>query len=347
MLTRCSRYDNCFNQGQSGTALITFNRYNVMSEALNATGRPIFYSMCNWGEDYPWKWAQPIANSWRISGDITDSFSRPDPRCPCTGDEGYDCALPGFHCSAMNILNKQVSYVDKGFPGGWNDLDALEVGNGGMTDSEYVAHFTMWSMVKSSMLMGNDVRSLDAQGLSILLNPAVLAVSQDSLGSGAVRRWRVKVPEDERDQYGEGEISMWSGELAGGDWVVALLNTGIKDRQLSATLADIFVDNGGAKSDEAADAWDLRDLWGNRMPDTVAQQIRHGNSTASVQGLHQYWWNATAMSYANGVAKGAEVLLGTRNGSVSAQGMISSTVPARSVRAWRLQSQRLTKRSEL
>ena len=76
-----------------------------------------------------------------MSGDIYDSFDRPDARCPCTS---YDCGLPGFHCSVMNILNKDAAIVSKAQPGGWNDLDNLEVGNGGMTDSEYVLHMSMW-----------------------------------------------------------------------------------------------------------------------------------------------------------------------------------------------------------
>ncbi|KAL8794258.1 MAG: hypothetical protein Q9195_003212 [Heterodermia aff. obscurata] len=118
-----------------------------MSQALKETGRPILYSLCNWGEDYPWNWASTIANSWRMSGDIYDSFDRPDARCPCTS---YDCALPGFHCSMMNILNKDAHIVSKAQPGGWNDLDNLEVGNGGMTDSEYVLHMSMWLVSPAS-----------------------------------------------------------------------------------------------------------------------------------------------------------------------------------------------------
>lgn len=79
------KYDNCFNQGQQGTPKISFDRYNAMSQALNKTeGDPILYSMCNWGEDWPWLFAQEIANSWRISGDIYPSFNRDDDRCPCT-----------------------------------------------------------------------------------------------------------------------------------------------------------------------------------------------------------------------------------------------------------------------
>ena len=150
------KYDNCYNQGQEGTALITHNRYKAMSDALKATGsilgfcieymlislgRPILYSMCNWGQDHPWDWAQTIANSWRMSGDVYDSFDRADPRCPC---DTYECSLPGFHCSVMNILNKAAPVLNKAQPGAWNDLDMLEVGNGGMTDDEYKTHFSMW-----------------------------------------------------------------------------------------------------------------------------------------------------------------------------------------------------------
>lgn len=76
------KYDNCYNQGEAGTQILSRNRYNVMSQALNATGRPILYSLCNWGEDYPWNWGSTISNSWRISGDVYDSFDRPDDRCP-------------------------------------------------------------------------------------------------------------------------------------------------------------------------------------------------------------------------------------------------------------------------
>lgn len=76
-----------------------------------------------------------------MSGDVYDSFDRADPRCPC---DTYECSLPGFHCSVMNILNKAAPVLNKAQPGAWNDLDMLEVGNGGMTDDEYKTHFSMW-----------------------------------------------------------------------------------------------------------------------------------------------------------------------------------------------------------
>src|ERR1700712_4397503 len=107
-----------------------------MWEALNATKRPILYSLCNWGEDYVHTWGMSIANSWRMSGDIYDSFNRPHALCACTDVANPHCIAPGSHCSVMSILNRVAPYADRAQPGGWNDLDMLEVGHGGMTDEE-------------------------------------------------------------------------------------------------------------------------------------------------------------------------------------------------------------------
>jgi alpha-galactosidase len=330
------KYDNCYNEGQSGNALITYDRYKKMSDALNSTGRQMLYSMCNWGEDYPWKWAQTVANSWRMSGDIYDSFNRPDPRCPCTGNEDYNCALAGFHCSAMNILNKVSHFVDKGVPYAWNDLDALEVGNGGMSEDEYKAHFTMWAAVKSSLLMGNDMSKLSARDLTILNNPAIIALSQDPLGQSAVRVYQYFV--DDKDKYGQGEIQLWSGKLAAGDYVVILLNAGNNTRTMNATADEIFYDDGAeGTSAQARMAWSMHDLWANRMPEPVAQALIDGNSTqAASLNVTSYYYNATEMSYEDGLAKNDSLLLGKEVGTLQAKGTISVEVPRHGVMAYRL-----------
>ncbi|KAI9734633.1 MAG: hypothetical protein M1834_002234 [Cirrosporium novae-zelandiae] len=351
------KYDNCYNEGQSGTPLITYNRYKVMSNALNTTGRSILYSVCNWGEDYPWKWGQTMCNSWRMSGDLTDSFDRPDTRCPCTGDEGYDCALPGFHCSAMNVLNKVTGFVDKGIPGSWNDLDMLQVGNGGMSDDEYKIHFSMWAAVKSPLLMGNDIRSMSVSTLSILSNPAVLAISQDPSGSSAVRRWRYFV--NDTDEFGQGEIQMWSGSLDNGDEVVALVNAGNEARTMNATLRDIFWDDGGKSSSntQAAATWDVYDLWANRMSDSVASQIiSNGNNNLTiasndtlVNAVNGTYYNATAISYAQGLANNDTRLFGEYVTRVQGLGTITTQVPRHGISLMRLRqvSSSTRKRNEL
>lgn len=76
------KYDNCNNQGQAGTEAKSFARYKAMSDALLATGRPIMYGLCNWGEDKVWTWGANISNSWRITGDVYDSYGKPDGACP-------------------------------------------------------------------------------------------------------------------------------------------------------------------------------------------------------------------------------------------------------------------------
>ncbi|KAL5481045.1 hypothetical protein ACEPAI_9986 [Sanghuangporus weigelae] len=343
------KYDNCYNEGQSGTPQITATRYKTMASALNSTGRQILYSMCNWGEDRPWAWAQTVANSWRMSGDIYDHFDRPDQACPCSEDQGLDCALPGFRCSMMNILNKVASFPDKGVNGAWNDMDMLEVGNGGMTDDEYKTHFTMWAALKSPLIMGNDLRVITPQTLSILSNPAILAISQDPGSRPAFRRWRFFV--DDTDEFGQGEIQMWSASLSGGDQFVALLNAGNAEREMNATLVDIFWDTmpiGNAP--QASQTWGVYDLWGNRMDnDTAAQIIAAANQTASGNSTEtdpntiigtDFRYNATALGgYASGLAQNLTVLLGKKVGSVGPRGTLTASVPRHGVGAFRLRRQ--------
>ncbi|KAF2462248.1 alpha-galactosidase precursor [Lineolata rhizophorae] len=329
------KYDNCYNEGQTGDPLTTFNRYKIMADALNATGRPILYGMCNWGEDSPWKWAQTIANSWRMSGDIFDTYNHEDVRCPCSGDEGINCALPGFHCSMANILNKVAPFVDKGNPGAWNDLDMLEIGNGGMTDTEYKLHFTMWSAIKSPLIMGNDIRSMDAPSLSILLHAPILALSQDPDSTPAYRRWRHR----NAPAHGAGpnETQLWTQSLSGGDRAIFLLNLGDENATLSTSLADIFFDSGGARSDEAQMNWDVFDLWANRMSNEVAGQVVEANSTRGVNITSTYF-NATEMSWADGLAANDSRLIGQWVGQMTAGMDWEVEVEPHGAMAYRLRS---------
>jgi alpha-galactosidase len=96
-----------------------------MGKALNDTGRPILYSLCNWGVDGPWNFAPTIANSWRMSGDLYNTWDHPDVNCPCAELDGLNCKTPGYHCSVMNVLSKAVYFPSKGYAGAWNDLDML------------------------------------------------------------------------------------------------------------------------------------------------------------------------------------------------------------------------------
>ncbi|MCJ1442405.1 MAG: hypothetical protein MMC23_002899 [Stictis urceolatum] len=341
------KYDNCYNGGQEGTPAISYARYNTMSQALNKTGRPILYSMCNWGSDQPWAWAQTMANSWRMSGDVTDNFSRPDPRCPCTGDEeGQICVLPGFHCSILNIMNKQARIVSKTQSGAQNDMDALEVGNGGMTDDEYITQFSIWAMASTPLLMGNDVTKMSPQTISILSNPAVIAISQDPQTQSANRIWRRFV--DDKDEYGQGEINLWARVLNNSDVAVALVNGGNKSRVMNASLADIFLDQGGPISDQAQMGYNVYDLWAYRMDNATSNMVLKGNATTiSTNSTMRY--NATTMPYAEGLKNNATALFGKMVATVSPMGRLTATVPRHGTALFRLRpnGQRMRKRDEL
>lgn len=118
-----------------------------MSKALNQSGRAIFYSMCNWGEERSWEWAAPMANSWRTTGDISDNWK-----------------------SFINILDQQVDLNKYSAKGAWNDPDMLEVGNGGMKFNEYYAHFALWCILKAPLLIGCDLNTMTEETLTILGN---------------------------------------------------------------------------------------------------------------------------------------------------------------------------------
>ncbi|KAI0082214.1 glycoside hydrolase [Panus rudis PR-1116 ss-1] len=242
------KYDNCFNEGLAGTPKISHDRFANMSRALNATGRPILYSMCNWGEDGPWNFAPTIANSWRISGDIHDDFNRFDDRCPCT--DILDCKLPGFHCAMARIIDFAAPVGQKARSGAWNDLDMLEVGNGGMDFDEYVTHFTFWSILKSPLILGNDVTNMSNDTLSIITNKALIDINQDQGSSVANRMWKRTVS--------GGDLSLWAGSLSNNRFVIALLNTSPNSQTVDVSFKDAFFDQGTTYQQQP---YKLSDLW--------------------------------------------------------------------------------------
>ncbi|KAL6881448.1 glycoside hydrolase family 27 protein [Trichoderma novae-zelandiae] len=335
------KYDNCYHMGRFGTPLISFTRFNEMAKAIKKTGRSILYSLCSWGEDYVHTWGGSIANSWRVSGDIYDSFARPDDLCSCADAADPACVAPGTHCSVLAIVNKVAPYIDRGLPGGWNDLDMLEVGHGGMTEEEYKAHFSMWAALKSPLLLGNDLRAMTPSSLSIVNNPAVIALSQDPRGRAVQRVARnASVP---KDRHGVGETHVWSGPLANGDQAVVFLNAADADLDMSASLEDIFVMDGvGATAAQVGQEWAVRDLWGQgaRMGAEDARGLLDAGGEdarrAVLNGLG--WYNATEVPYAEGLRRGDPRLFGERIGVVRAGGDLKARVPRHAAKVFRLQS---------
>jgi len=151
------KYDNCNNKGRPG-----YERYSRMRDALNKTGRYIFYSICNWGDEKVWEWGGSVGNSWRTTGDIRHDFN-----------------------SVREIYKKNVVLAKYAKIGGWNDPDMLEVGNGNMTSLEYKTHFTLWAMAKSPLLIGCDLTNVTKETLEILKNKDIIALNQDKFGRQA------------------------------------------------------------------------------------------------------------------------------------------------------------------
>ena len=148
------KYDNCYNRGIS--SLI---RYPKMRDCLNETGHPIFYSLCQWGQEKVATWAKDVGNSWRTTGDISDSWN-----------------------SMITIIDKNDKWYKYAGPGGWNDPDMLEVGNGGMTLTEYKTHFGLWCISKAPLLIGCDITNMSDDIKKILTNKEYIAINQDKLG---------------------------------------------------------------------------------------------------------------------------------------------------------------------
>ncbi|MFQ6045267.1 MAG: glycoside hydrolase family 27 protein [Gemmatimonadales bacterium] len=199
------------------------SQYKAFREALDATGRPIVLSICEWGRNRPWEWARGIGQLWRVTGDIWDGWQ-----------------------SVVWIMNANAPHWEAAGPGHWNDADMLEVGNGGMTFDEYRAHFAMWAMMASPLMAGNDLRKMSEETRSILTNPAVIAVNQDSLGAQA----RVIMDRG----YG-GQV--WVKPLADGSRAVAMLNLRPDSLELYVRWSDISIPAGPAR---VRDLWERRDL---------------------------------------------------------------------------------------
>jgi alpha-galactosidase len=216
------KYDWCNTKGQDAV-----QSYRAMSEALRASGRPIVFSLCEWGANKPWLWGKGIGNLWRTTGDIYDQFNGKPSN--------------GYSLSVLEILDRQIGLEPYAGPGHWNDPDMLEVGNGGMTADEYRAHFSLWAILAAPLIAGNDLAHMDETTRAILANKQVIAVDQDSLGQQGTR-----VAKD-----GDGEV--WARPLANGGRAALLLNRGTAPRTITVTWPELNL--------PARQTMRARDLW--------------------------------------------------------------------------------------
>ncbi|MFL6429346.1 MAG: glycoside hydrolase family 27 protein [Acidobacteriaceae bacterium] len=176
--------------------------YEKMHKALQATGRPIYFSLCQYGWGSVWKWGPTVGgNSWRTTDDIEDSYM-----------------------SMSNIGFAQAGLSKYAAPGHWNDPDMLEVGNGKMKYNEYLTHMSLWAMLAAPLLAGNDLSRMSPETKSILLNKDVIAIDQDPLGKQGDR------------VSAEGPFEVWSKPLKNGDIAVGLFNRGHDAEEMSLPL---------------------------------------------------------------------------------------------------------------
>jgi len=197
----------------------------------------------------------------------------------------------------------------------------------------------MWAALKSPLLIGADLRELSPSTLTILNNPAVIAINQDPLGRSANRINRntnVK-----KDEYGEGETQIWSGPLYGGDQLVVFLNAADKDIEMKTTLDEIFVHEGPhGSAPQTRLKWTLHDLWENRMDVGTAQKILDSPVEKAESVFTQVnWYNSTTLSYKDGIIAGDERLLGKVVGEVPASGEIKVKVLRHGVKMYRLRTE--------
>jgi len=196
--------------------------YQKMGDALAASGRPIVYSLCEYGMGEVEKWGPEVGgNLWRTTGDIRDEWE-----------------------SMIANVEKQAPTAPWAGPGHWNDPDMLEIGNGHMTADEYRTHMSLWALVAAPLLAGNDVRTMTETTKSILMNKEVVAIDQDPLGKQA-------------SPARNGDLEVWVKPLADGGVAVGVVNFGSAAEEVTLKEADLGL---GGSVKRARDLWAHKDV---------------------------------------------------------------------------------------
>jgi len=211
-------------------------QYGKFRDALAQSGRPIMFSICNWGVKAPWRWGPHTGNLWRTTGDISDSYA--------------SMSLIGF---GQNGLEKFAG------PGHWNDPDMLEIGNGHMNRDEDRTHMALWALLAAPLLAGNDLRTMTPETKELLTNPEVLAIDQDAKGVQAHRVWQ------------EGPLEIWARPLADGSHAVGLFNS--SESPIKMTLD--FKTIGAGASAKLRDLLDHKNL-GTLQNSYTVEMPKHG-----------------------------------------------------------------------
>lgn len=229
------KYDWCNTNGINAT-----EAYTTMSKALKAAGKPIVFSICEWGDNQPWDWATPVGNLWRISGDIYPCFD-----CEYKHEEGNWSSW-----GVLRILEMRKDIRKFSGPDHWNDFDMMEVGNG-MTNTEDKSHFTLWSMMASPLFAGNDLRIMKSETLNILTNKEIIAINQDALGIQGFK------------YQSENGVDVWVKPLYDENWAVVFLNRSDKTQKINFDWKKHIIEDNDFKFilNLTSQKYNVRDLW--------------------------------------------------------------------------------------
>ncbi|HEY5371265.1 MAG TPA: glycoside hydrolase family 27 protein [Hanamia sp.] len=227
------KFDWCFSQGLNAK-----EAYTTMSKALKAAGRPIVFSLCEWGQNKAWEWAENVGQLWRTTGDISAIFA------------GYVDHGTWRQNGVMSIVDLQKGLRKYAGPGHWNDPDMLEVGNG-MTVGEDRAHFSLWCMLAAPLIAGNDLRKMSETTKEILTNKEVIAVDQDKMG---VEGFVFKTVDS---------VEIFAKPLSGDDWAICFVNRSRESKMVNFNWRDELIEDTIFHHvlDASKDVYKVRDLW--------------------------------------------------------------------------------------
>ncbi|MBO6044385.1 MAG: glycoside hydrolase family 27 protein, partial [Bacteroidales bacterium] len=242
------KYDWCFTNDVNPKGA-----YTLMRNALGKAGRPILFSICEWGSNKPWEWAADVGHSWRTTGDIGPAFLPVETSYDENGRRRWKPQ------SVLEIIDKNEPLRQYAGPGHWNDPDMLEVGNNitvdgvyyEMTDSEDRAHFTMWCMMAAPLILGNDLTKITPESLAIITNKEMIAVDQDPLGIQGLRF------------RNENNLQYWFKPLVDGDWAFCVMNTGEEDANLVFDWSELEVSDELSGRSTSFDSvnYMVKDIW--------------------------------------------------------------------------------------
>lgn len=225
--------------------------YQTMRDALHATGRPILFSICEWGDNEPWKWGEEMGHMWRVTGDIINC---------------WNCKVGHGTWSSLGVwpiikLRKEIRKYNG--PGHWNDFDMMEVGNG-MSIEEDRVHFAMWVMLSTPLIMGNDLRSASKETIEILTNKEVISVNQDKLGIQAYCH------------SDEGDMEVWAKPMENREWAIAFVNMSKEVMQIDYDWGwhPIKDDLSNRALEVNNNTYKVRDLYANKNLGTTTDKLQ-------------------------------------------------------------------------